>query len=316
MRSRRPPETHFPATPHRQARRPGLRNRSGAFVVVGLEHRRGVKANPRPALLHAEQDRRMRMLARQPARLIAFWWGQGLAYQAPALAFYILVSLAPLALGLAAITGLIFGEDLPAERVIVEFADLFPLAVRDDIVSLAASVAAQGPQLLALSVVTMLWSTSAAIGVIERTMIALMSATPFPLVWGRVRLVFLGALFAATIIGSTALVTLATGILDLGAGVLVPLNVLGTGLVCGLIYRLAPSERPSWRRCLYGALPAAATLIATPQLVGYYLQLVGDRLSPASIFFGLAILLASSMLIAIGLIAGAGLAAAGRRPSA
>ena len=47
-------------------------------------------------------------------RVFDFWWGQGIADDVPALTYYLLLSLAPFALGLAALEALLLKDILSA----------------------------------------------------------------------------------------------------------------------------------------------------------------------------------------------------------
>jgi uncharacterized BrkB/YihY/UPF0761 family membrane protein len=240
--------------------------------------------------------------------VVDFYWGQGLAYQAPALAFYLVVSLVPLALGLTALAGLLFGDLLAPERVTSELADQFPVQIRDQIADLAGSVKNNSPQLLVISILAMIWTSSAAIGVIERTMTPIIGGPPFTIVWGRVRLLIMGGGFGLLVCAAIAFATLTAGWIPLPAWAVVALNTSGLLGLCTLIFHFAPSKRPRLRSALVGALPATTTLQLTPLLVGIYFSF-GARFSPGGIFFSLAVILASCFVIAQGMLIGAALAA-------
>jgi uncharacterized BrkB/YihY/UPF0761 family membrane protein len=49
-------------------------------------------------------------------RIFAFYWGQGIADDVPSLTYYLVLSLAPVALGLAALEALLLEDDDAAPR--------------------------------------------------------------------------------------------------------------------------------------------------------------------------------------------------------
>src|SRR3954469_11685461 len=107
----------------------------------------------------------MRRLAR---RVFDFYWGTGIADDVPALTYYLLLSLAPFAPGLAAMQALLLDNVLSAIEVADQLNRFLPDAVHADITRLVLGTRSNSPQLLALAVVAMLWTTSGAIGVVER----------------------------------------------------------------------------------------------------------------------------------------------------
>jgi len=248
------------------------------------------------------------VLKRAFDRFVDFYWGQEIAAQAPALAFYLVSSLVPLALGLAAIAGLVFGDVLAPERVTAELAEQFPPQVRDPIAHLAGAVRDDSPWLLVVSILVMTWTSSAAIGVIERIMNKAGGGKPFPAVWGKLRHLLLGILFAVLFCAAIALATLTTGLIPLSPTAIVALNTTGLLVGCTLIFLLVPRKRPRLSSAAIGALPATAAMQMMPLLAGIYFD-IGARLNPGSIFFALAVVLTSCFIIAQGLLIGAGLAA-------
>ena len=105
-------------------------------------------------------------------RIFDFYWGQGIADDVPALTYYLLLSLAPFALGIAALEASLL-EDLVGARDVADQLNRFlPDAVHQDIERLVVSTRDSSRWLLALAVAAMLWTTSGAIGVIERCRVA------------------------------------------------------------------------------------------------------------------------------------------------
>src|SRR5919198_243403 len=136
----------------------------------------------------------MHRTMRGPAgRIFDFYWGEGIADDVPALTYYLLLSLAPLALGLAAVQALLLKNLLSAIEVADQINRFLPDAVHADIQSLVLGTRSNSPQLLAVAVATMLWTMSGAIGVIERCESRLLAAPRHSIVSGRIRNMLLGA---------------------------------------------------------------------------------------------------------------------------
>src|ERR687894_264746 len=134
-------------------------------------------------------------------RVFEFYWGEGIADDVPALAYYLMLSLAPFALGVAAVA------------------------------------------LLVVAVVAMLWTTSGAIGVIERCLSRMLGGERHHIVLGRIRNMGLGAIVAAGVI-LAAIATSAVNDVPLrgvpSTTVLVVLTSLGSIVLFATIYRYAP----------------------------------------------------------------------------
>lgn len=231
-----------------------------------------------------------------------FWWGSGLAYDAPALAFYLLISLAPLALGLSALATVLFPETLSAQQIASYLGRIFPDTVGDELQTLAAGSQRQTPWLLLISAVLMFWTVSAALAVIERAESRIIGAANTALIFGRIRMLYLGALFNIVLL--LMLISFAERWLPL------PISFLALPITIGsltMLYRLLPRARLPWTNAFFGALPAGLALLAIPQLVGIYFS-SGFRPSLAGIFAGLAVFLISCYLLAVALLIGAGVA--------
>src|SRR3712207_5472885 len=187
-------------------------------------------------------------------RVFDFWWGQGIADDVPALAYYLLLSLAPFALGLAALEALLLENFLSALELADQLNRFLPDAVHEDVEQLVVGTRDNSPQLLALAVAAMLWTTSGAIGVIERCESCLLGCARHDVVTGRIRNLALGALVAGTFVAGAAgapVIGDAVGRLRLGdvlpAGLAIVLNALGSIVVFAVIYRYAPRSRLEWR---------------------------------------------------------------------
>lgn len=261
--------------------------------------------------------------------LVEFWWGQGLAHHVPALAFYLVLSLAPLTLGLATIGSLLFNDQLQSGAAAQELSRFFPGDVQEQLREVTERTKSASSSLLVLSLFSMLWILSAALGVIERVMTQISGGEGFGFIYGRARLLVLSALLVALVVAIVSGSFLASGfgdkvatLLEIDAApvryTLAGLNVFLTASTLALIYRIVPRSKPSWGSAARASAPAAAILLATPYIVGRYFAL-GSHLSAVGLFLSMTIILTSCLLIANGLLLGAGLAArasrGGRAPS-
>src|SRR5215218_692719 len=132
-------------------------------------------------------------MRRTARRIFDFYWGEGIADDVPALTYYLLLSLAPLALGLAAVQALLLKNLLSAIEVADQLNRFLPDPVHGDITRLVLGTRSNSPLLLAAAVATMLWTTSGAIGVIERCESRILDAPRHTIVAGRLRNMLLGA---------------------------------------------------------------------------------------------------------------------------
>ncbi|MEA2382058.1 MAG: Virulence factor BrkB [Solirubrobacteraceae bacterium] len=253
-------------------------------------------------------------MRRTAERIFDFYWGQGIADDVPALTYYLLLSLAPLALGLAAVQALLLKNVLSAIEVADQLNRFLPDPVHGDIQRLVLGTRSNSPQLLAAAVATMLWTTSGAIGVIERCESRMLDAPRHSIILGRLRNVLLGAGVAvmvavasagAPVIGDAADALNLRG--SLGSGVLLVVNTVGSVIVFAGIYRLAPRGHLRWRSAIVGAVPAGIAIQAIPALVGLY---VGNFVGFAAVrlFLILAIVLLGLYVMATVILVGAGLA--------
>src|SRR3954466_13982885 len=101
----------------------------------------------------------MRSLAR---RAFDFYWGQGIVDDVPPLTYYLVLSLAPVALGLAALEALLLSETPGALHVADGLNRFLPDAAHSDIRRLVLGTRDNSPVLLGVAMATMLWTTSGA----------------------------------------------------------------------------------------------------------------------------------------------------------
>jgi uncharacterized BrkB/YihY/UPF0761 family membrane protein len=224
---------------------------------------------------------------------IDFYWGRGIAYVAPALAFYLLLLLPSLLLGFAALGSLVFPEEISAERITPLVAANFAPEIRRPIENFSDSVFS-APALI-VSLPLMVWTLSAVLSLLERVMSRSPSA-PWDFIHGRIRLLGLSALIVLLLVVVLLAWSLVPGL------VFLPLLFMSTLL----LYRWLPRKRPSWREAFQGALPASVLLALVPRLFALYIDVSDPSL--ASGFVATLLLLLSSYGLSVALLVGAGIA--------
>jgi uncharacterized BrkB/YihY/UPF0761 family membrane protein len=132
-------------------------------------------------------------------RIFNFYWGRGIADDVPALAYFLVLSLAPFALGVAAVA-LRLDDALTALSVASQINRYLPETIHGDVERLVVGTRESTPQLLIVAIVAMLWTTSGAIGVIERCLARMLDLPRHNIIFGRLRNMGLGAIVAAGVI--------------------------------------------------------------------------------------------------------------------
>jgi len=246
--------------------------------------------------------------------VFGFWWGQGIADDVPALTYYLVLSLAPFALGVAAIEALLLNDAVAATEVAEQINRFLPEAVHRDIESLVVGTRDNSPLLIAIALVAMLWTSSGAIGVIERVESRILDAPRHNVVIGRMRNLVLGALVALTVVAASASAPVIGDVsADLNVrdevpiGLLLAVNALGSIVVFAVIYRFAPREPLRWSSAFIGAAPAGVMLQLVPAVVGLYFGAAAG-FAAVRVFLLLAVLLLGLYVMAMVMLIGAGLA--------
>jgi membrane protein len=251
-------------------------------------------------------------------RLFRFYWGQGIADDVPALAYYLVLSLAPFALGVAAVA-LRLDDQLTALSVAAEINRYLPEEIHGDVERLVVGTRESTTKLLVVAILAMLWTTSGAIGVIERCLSRILQLPRHHVVTGRLRNMALGAMVAAGVILAAVAASVVNDISDVLAlrgvvppGLLVVSVSAGSVLVFAAIYRYAPRTRLHWRACLLGALPAGVGLQIVPSVVGLYVGAAAG-LQAVRLFLVLAVVLLGLSIVAMLVLVGAGITASAER---
>jgi uncharacterized BrkB/YihY/UPF0761 family membrane protein len=228
--------------------------------------------------------------------------------------YYLMISLAPLALGLTGLAAILLGDYHAAQEAARSYAANLPDDLRQDIVSLVVGTNRSSPHLIAAGIVVMTWTCTGAINVLERSLSRLLDRPRLRLGKrvGRQLLASLGV--ALTLFASAAVSTVGVGISEQfpNAQFLVawwsPATTAATAfIVCLCLMRFLPSGGMRLRNAALGALPATACLIVIPQIIAMFIK--ASDLRAARVFFDLAVVLLGCNLLAQGLLIGAGLAA-------
>ncbi len=259
--------------------------------------------------------RHVSSVRRWPQRVFDFYWGEGIADDVPALTYYLVLSLGPFALGVAALEALLIENFVSAVEVADQINRFLPETVHGEIERLVTGTRDDSPLLIAIALAAMLWTSSGGIGVIERCLSRILGCARYSVVIGRLRNLALGLAVAAAVILaslSTSAITDLSGALQLRdsvpGGVLVLLNTVGSVVLFALIYRYAPRTRIRWSSVTLGALPAGVAIQLVPAVVGVYVQATAG-LQAVRLFLVLAVVLLGLYTVANVVLVGAGLAA-------
>lgn len=259
----------------------------------------------------------MRTLKRAALRVVeradAFWWRPGLAVEAPALTYYLIISLVPVALGITVLGALFFGDYTQGQLATERAADVLPAALRGQIIDLIRQARRDSPVLIFLSIATMLWTCSGAVAVLERVLAQQLDwERPSPL-QGKLRQVGLAGgvagLLLALVVGTQAARQLLDRLplpnaLSLGGWIPIVLCVL----LVALLLRLSGPRRLRWRAAITGALFPTAALQLLPWVIGVYVD-GQTRLTVVTVFTTLGVIVFSCSVLAHALLIGCALAA-------
>jgi uncharacterized BrkB/YihY/UPF0761 family membrane protein len=244
--------------------------------------------------------------------LVGLYWESGVSADVPALAWYLLSSLVPLALGLTALAAVVLGDYAEAQRLAVRVSGALPRDVHDQIVTLVLRTRRDSPLLIAGAIVGMLWTSSGSVGVIDRCLRRTLSIkTPSP-VLGKLRSMGVAFAVAVLVVVMVLLATAGTGLVErlhvnaTLVRVALPLLLLtAIVLICASVFRVLGRERVTWHAALAGGGLSGVILLITPTLAGYYTRWVANN-TPVKLFLVLAGVLISCYIVAVGLLLGTG----------
>jgi uncharacterized BrkB/YihY/UPF0761 family membrane protein len=247
------------------------------------------------------------------------YWDSGLADDVPALAWYLLSSLAPLALGLTALATVVLGDSQQAQQLAARAASVLPKDVHDQIVQLVLRTRQDSPLLIAIAVAGMLSTSSGAVGVVERCLLRILGAARRGPVVGKLRNLGLAGAVSLAILLMVIAASAATGlggrldVNDTAARVATPLLALALAVgICAMLFRALGGRGLAWRSAVAGGLPAGLVLLVTPSLAGYYFTFVSGR-TAVELFLVLAGVLFTCYVAAFGLLIGTGVSARAQR---
>lgn len=253
----------------------------------------------------------MKRLRRIVSYIDQFYWGSGIAADVPALSYYLLISLAPFLLGVAAIGALVTDPDRLVGGITRLISTNLPPEITHSISSVIQQAHIDSPWLLGLALFGCLWTCSGAVGIIARCENRLLGRKPLPATLGRLHEMFLAGGVILMVVVMLLLGATAGGAFpQLGLQTWwVPLTAWAITLIClATLFIVAPRGGMRPLSALLGALPASLFLQLVPSLVGFYVQNVGAG-SLANIFFLLVILVigcsisAQAILICVGIAA-------------
>jgi len=232
----------------------------------------------------------------------------------PALSWFLISALVPLALGMTALASVVLGDYARAQALSERAAKVLPAGVSDEVVQLILRTRRDSPLLIAFSICLMVWTGAGAVGVVERTMSRLLTRERFGQFSGKARHLLLAAGMAVVVVLIVLAASTATNLQSrLGLGgpaarwAFVGLSILATAGVCAALYHLAPRSGVPWRAAVAGAAPTAVLLWLTPTATAYYLRWVAGT-TPVRVFLVLAGILFTCYVVAVALLTGAAIA--------
>src|SRR5947209_3007425 len=182
--------------------------------------------------------------------LVGLYWDSGVSADIPALAWYLLSSLVPLALGLTALAAVVLGDYAEAQALAARVSRVLPKDVHDQVVTLVLRTKRDSPFLIAASVLGMVWASSGSVGVLDRCLRRMLSITAPNPVLGKLRNVGEAFAVAALVVVMVLLASVGTGLvhrLDVNATVVrvaVPfLLLIVIVLICASVFRVLGGER-------------------------------------------------------------------------
>jgi uncharacterized BrkB/YihY/UPF0761 family membrane protein len=247
--------------------------------------------------------------------VVGLYWESGLGDDVPALAWFLLSSLVPLALGLTALGTVVLGDYSRAQSLAERVSSVLPKDLHDQLVQLILRTRRDSPLLIAGSIAVMVWTSSGAVGVMGRCLSRLLALRGTGIVIGKLRNLAVAGALTMLIVLMVLVASAGTGILrQLGVDstltrIIVPMiGVSLTLLICAGVYWSLAAGELSVRAALAGGGVAAVLLAVTPTAAGYYLRFVAGT-TPVELFLILAGILFTCFLAALGLLLGAGICA-------
>ena len=251
-------------------------------------------------------------LRRAVREAIGFYWGSGLSNEVPALAWFLLASLVPLALGITALATVVLGDYAKAQIVAERLAHALPRSVHEQVVQLILRTHRDSPLLIAASIAGMLWTSSGAVGVLKRALSRLAGEPDKGMVVGKLRDIGVAAAVTLLVVIMVLVASAGTGVIrelrlnSVVTRIVVPIASIGlTSFICGGVYWVLSGREARWRAALLGGLAGGVLLQLVPTAAGYYLRYVAGS-TPVELFLMLTGVLITCYLAAMALLIGAG----------
>lgn len=207
-----------------------------------------------------------------------------------ALAYYTLLSVAPLLIIIIAIAGVFFGESAARDQVMSQMQDLVGQQGAQAIQT-AISNAHQSPHgtlAVAVGIITLVVGATGAFAELQSAMNAIWDVKPRPggAAWGFIRkrlltfgmVLAIGVLLLVSLVVSAALSAIQTYFTNLLPGaatiwqiVNLAVSLLVATLLFGLIYKVLPDVKIRWHDVWIGALVTAILFTAGKFAIGFYL---------------------------------------------
>jgi membrane protein len=247
--------------------------------------------------------------------LIGLYFDSGISADVPALAWYLLSSLAPLALGLTALAAIVLGDYAEAQALAARVSGVLPQDAHEQIVSLILRTKRDSPVLLLGSILGMVWTSSGVVGVVDRVLTRILDRAATNPLLGKLRDIGVAFAIALLIVLLVVLASLGTGFVhrievdSTLVRLLVPLVLLTIiTLICASAFRVLARGSAGWHSALAGGALSGIILLVTPTAAGYYLRWVSGS-APVKAFLILAGVLITCWIVAMGLLLGAGVMA-------
>src|SRR4051794_31804661 len=198
-------------------------------------------------------------MRRRVSQAVELYWGGGVVDDVPALAWFLLGALVPLALGMTAAASVALGDYAEAQAVAERAARALPAGVSDQVVQLILRTRRDSPALIAFSIAVMVWTSAGAVGVVERSMSRQLGRERFGAVLLKLRHLALAGgvtvLIVAMVLAGSRATDLQRRLGFEGAGaqiLLVAGSLAAVMLVCAALYRFGPRDGVGWRSAASG----------------------------------------------------------------
>jgi len=230
-----------------------------------------------------------RVLAPLPFVQLVFGVAKGLgdhlaADMAASIAYYAILSLFPLLLGIIAILGLVLPQETVQEQLFAFFAAYLPESIEFIENNIRKIITARGA-LGAVSVAGLIWTGSMIFGAINRVINKVWDISQFDPVWFRKprdigMALGMGLLFLVSILGSIFLSSLPVSQFPLPDALMEFFNQAAVFLLAFgaflTLFKLMPATRTHWRYVLPGALLSAVLFILSLNLFVYFINNFAD----------------------------------------